>query len=93
MIDGHTIDRHHLVPQAKGGRHGFKDLCHVVCHRKIHSTLSEAELASEFFTWERLRGHPHLQRFIKWVRKKHPEYIDTHKDTLDRSKKRGKYTG
>lgn len=93
MIEGPTIDQHHLVPQAKGGKYTEKNLCHVVCHRKIHSTLSEAELASQYFNWERLRRHQHLQRFIKWVRKKDPEYIDTHKDTKDRSMKRGKYTG
>ncbi len=88
MMIGPTIDRHHLVPQAKGGKHKGTELCHVVCHRKVHSTLCEGELSSFYFTWERLREHPHIKRFIKWVQKKDPEYIDSHLDTKERRRSR-----
>ncbi len=88
MVEGPSVDRHHLIPKAKGGRHGDQELCHVICHRKIHSALTEGELSSHYNTWERLREHPHIQSFIKWVSKKPADYIDKHRDTLDRKKRR-----
>ena len=89
MVDGESVDRHHLIPRSKKGVE--QERCHVVCHRKIHSTLSEAELSAHWHTWERLRAHPELEKYIKWVRKqfsRDPEYIDVHRDTKDRKRRR-----
>ena len=83
-----TVDAHHLIPKSEGGRHTSPELCHIICHRKIHSTLSESELAKNYDTWDKLKEHEEIIKFIKWVKKKHPEYMDTHKDTKSRSKKR-----
>lgn len=88
LVEGATIDRHHLVPKSEHGKHTRSELCHVVCHRKIHSTISEKELASHYHTWERIREHPHVRRFVNWVQKKHPEFIDTHLDTKERNWRR-----
>lgn len=91
MVDGPSVDRHHLIPKSKQGKNS--DLCHVVCHRKIHSTLPENDLASHWNTWDRLRDHSEIKKYIKWVRKqfnRDPEYVDVHRDTTYRRKKRRK---
>lgn len=88
MVSGPSVDGHHLVPQSKGGKGKDKELCHVICHRKIHSTISEGELSNYYNTWARLKDHHHMRRFIKWVRKKDPEYIDSHRDTRERNRRR-----
>ena len=89
MVDGPSVDRHHLVPKCKKGKEAER--CHVVCHRKIHSTLAERELLSYWHTWERLQGHEEIAKYIGWVRKhfrRDPEFIDRHKDTNDRRRRR-----
>ena len=89
LIKGSSVDKHHLIPKSKKG--SGVDVCHVICHRKIHSTLSENELFGYWHTWERLRQHQELRKYIKWVRKqlkRNPEYISSHKDTRDRYRKR-----
>jgi hypothetical protein len=66
---------HHLVPKMKGGTHGPTVLLHHLCHKEIHATLSETELARDFSTPEALRAHPRLARFIDWVRKRPPQFL------------------
>ncbi|MGA9250840.1 MAG: HNH endonuclease [Roseobacter sp.] len=61
---------HHLIPKLKGGKGGPTVLLHHICHREIHATLTEAELARDFSTMEALKKHPRLEKFIAWVRKR-----------------------
>ena len=65
---------HHLVPKLKGGKGGPVVLLHDICHREIHATLTESELARAYRDMEALRGHPRLARFIDWVRRRPPEF-------------------
>ena len=65
---------HHLVPKLKGGRGGPVVRLHHICHREIHATLSEAELARDYRTVEALRSHPRLARFIDWVARRPPGF-------------------
>lgn len=65
---------HHLIPKLRGGKGGPTVLLHHLCHREIHATLTESELAREWNTPEKLRRHPRLERFILWVRKRPPEF-------------------
>lgn len=65
---------HHLIPKLKGGKGGPTVLLHDICHREIHATLTEAELARDFSTPEALRAHPRLAKFIAWVQKRPPEF-------------------
>lgn len=94
LIDGPSVDEHHLLPKTHGNRDkkaydkDNKVLLHKVCHMKIHHTFSENELFNFYHTVERIMQHPEIQKFIKWVRKKDPEFIDTHKDTKARKRKR-----
>ncbi len=90
MVEGVSVDRHHLVPRSEGGKFTKPELCHVVCHRKIHSTFSEPELNTYYHTWSRLKQHEQIRRFIKWVAKKDVEYVDVHRDTNSRNRQRRK---
>lgn len=66
--------RHHLIPKLKGGKNGNTVLLHHICHKEIHASLSEAELARDYNTPEDLRAHPRLAKFICWVQKRPPQF-------------------
>ncbi len=70
------VDRHHFLPRSHGGTEW--QWLHQICHRKIHSLFSEAELAAWYHHPGRLRDHPEMQRFIRWVRRQPPDYYDRH---------------
>lgn len=74
IVPGPSADEHHLVPRSQGGK--AKTLVHRICHRKIHATFSEKELARGFHTWQALREHPEIADFLTWVRKQPPEFYD-----------------
>ena len=65
----------HLTPKLKGGKGGPTVLLHHICHREIHATLTEVELARDYDTIEALKTHPRLEKFIKWVRKRPPGFM------------------
>jgi len=71
--------RHHLVPRLKGGKGGETVLLHHICHKEIHASLTEAELAQGFNTIAALRDHPRLARFIRWVAKRPPDFTSRSK--------------
>ena len=81
-----NVDEHHLIPKAFKGK--TKEPIHKICHRKIHATFSEKELARKFNTWESLRSHEDIQAFVKWVQKKDPGYYDVSRETSTRRKRR-----
>lgn len=67
--------QHHLVPKLKGGKSGATVLLHHVCHKEIHASLTEAEIARDFATIEALRAHPRIAKFVTWIAKRPPEFI------------------
>jgi hypothetical protein len=79
LLFGASVDEHHLIPRSQGGKE--KHRIHRICHRKIHSTLTEKELASAYSTWEALRLHDDLQTFIRWVAKKPAGFMDNSRKT------------
>ncbi len=77
IIEGPGADRHHWLPKSRGGC--ASELIHVVCHRKLHSLFTPKELASDYGTPEAVRSHPEIRKFVAWVRRKPPEFVDSHK--------------
>jgi hypothetical protein len=65
---------HHLIPKLKGGKGGPTVLLHQLCHREIHATLSEADLARSYASIAALRAHPRLAAFAAWVAKRPPGF-------------------
>ena len=65
---------HHLVPKLQGGKGGAAVLLHHICHREIHASLTEAELARDYYTIIALRGHARLAKFIRWIGKRPPGF-------------------
>lgn len=47
---------------------------HRICHRKIHSTFTDRELADGLHEWPALRAHPSMRDFIRWVADKSPDF-------------------
>ncbi len=69
-------NRHHLLPVSKGGKGTETVLMHKICHDKIHAVFTETELKRSYNTIESLQGTEEIGTFIKWVRKKEPEFYD-----------------
>lgn len=86
MIPGKSLDDHHLIPRTFKGKEAIT--LHKICHRKLHSVLTEREMLKYYHTVERLLGHEEIQKFIKWVKKKDPEYYSGSKETKGRKSKR-----
>ncbi|MDF1584943.1 HNH endonuclease family protein [Marinimicrococcus flavescens] len=72
MLAGPSVDRHHFLPKSRGGR--AREHVHRICHRKIHSLLTEVEFERDFADPERLRAHPEIARFVRWLSGKPPEF-------------------
>ena len=68
------LDAHHLVPKSRGGRE--TEYLHRICHRQIHALFTEAELAKRYSTVEAILDHPEMQKFVTWVKRKPPDFID-----------------
>ena len=69
---GARRERHHLVPRSLGGR-DIVDL-HPICHRKVHTTLTEREIHDGYATIDALTSHPDIAAFIRWVSRKPPDF-------------------
>jgi len=82
-IPGSQRDAHHLIPKSRGGVDTV--ILHRLCHRQIHATLTENQLARKYSTIEALRGHPEIAKFIKWVSNK-PTHI---RAAIKRSRDKG----
>jgi len=83
MWKGPSIDKHHFVPKCRGGK--ATEYVHRICHRKIHSLWTEKELEKEFNDPEKIKANEEMQKFIKWVCKKEPDFYDK---TVSHSRKK-----
>ncbi len=68
------LTEHHLVPRSQGRRRGVPvhelptvQLC-PPCHKFLHRTFSNAELATQYADLDALRAHPDVAAFLRWVR-------------------------
>lgn len=83
-----NTESHHLIPKTFKGRDTID--IHRMCHQKIHATFSERDLLQYYHTAERIAEHEEIQKFIKWISKKPPEFYDKNDDTQERKRKRRK---
>jgi hypothetical protein len=88
LIPGKSVDEHHLIPKTFKGSETVT--LHKICHRKIHATFTERELEKFYNTIDLILENEEIQKFVKWVSKKDPEYYDISKETKDRKRKRGR---
>ena len=80
------VEKHHLIPKTFKGKEVIE--IHKICHQKIHATFSERELFNHYHTPERIREHPEMSKFIKWIQKRPIEFYDKNDDTKSRKRKR-----
>jgi hypothetical protein len=83
---GNDHNKHHLIPKTFKGKETI-DL-HRICHNKIHSVFSERELKRYYHTIERLLENEEIQKFVKWLQNKHPDFYESHRDSGSRKEKR-----
>ena len=76
MIDGPSVDRHHIIPRSRGGRDWI--WIHRVCHKKIHSVLSLRDLMRDFQDLDDLKAEPEIAKFVRWVARKPPQWLGRH---------------
>lgn len=67
-------DEHHLIPKSHGGRDTA--VLHRICHRQIHATFTETELARQYSTIEQLKLQAEMVGFIEWVRLKPDDFFE-----------------
>lgn len=69
---GTRVEWHHLVPESQGGRETAA--VHPICHRTIHATLPNAELARDYAEPDALRAHPDIARYLRWIADKPADF-------------------
>lgn len=69
---GRRVEWHHPVPKSRGGRETVP--LHPICHRTIHATFSNAELARLPPRADALRGNEKIRRFLSWIAKKPADF-------------------
>jgi 5-methylcytosine-specific restriction enzyme A len=67
------ITLHHLTPKQKGGKADDRTPVCRPCHKQLHATFSNTDLARVYPTLAALREAPQLQPFLKWIRKQKPD--------------------
>jgi hypothetical protein len=69
---GRRIEYHHPVPKSRGGRETVA--IHPICHRTLHRTFSNAELALFGDSAAAIRADPRVGRFLAWIANKDPDF-------------------
>ena len=69
---GERIEFHHPVPKSRGGRETVA--IHPICHRTVHRTFSNAELAAFGDSAAAIRADPRIGRFLAWIEDKAPDF-------------------
>ena len=91
MIQGKSVNKHHLVPKLKGGKISVE--VHKICHTKLHSLWSENELRDTYNNWISIKKDDKIIKFITWVCKQfehNPEFVDSNKLSNKHKKRRRK---
>lgn len=69
---GARVEWHHPVPKSEGGNVTVP--VHPICHRTIHANVSNHDLAGPYADLESLRHRDDIQRFLRWIAGKPPDF-------------------
>lgn len=69
---GTRIEWHHVVPKSQGGRDTVA--IHPICHRTIHASVSNVDLARLHPDMDSLRKRGDIRRFVAWISDKPPDF-------------------
>ncbi|GHD14288.1 HNH endonuclease [Tianweitania populi] len=69
---GKRVEWHHPIPKSRGGRTTVP--VHPICHRTIHATFSNVDLARHVEDGVSLTQNPAIQRFLGWIGNKPPDF-------------------
>ncbi|MFD1105083.1 HNH endonuclease [Sphingobium olei] len=69
---GSRVEWHHPLPKSRGGRTTVP--VHPICHRTIHATIGNAELARRYADAEALRAQADIARFLAWIADKPADF-------------------
>ena len=69
---GRKVEWHHAVPKSRGGRETVP--VHPICHRTLHATFANAELARRGHDPLVLRQEPAIATFVRWIADKPPDF-------------------
>lgn len=93
-VAGNRMEYHHLKPVTFRTRtkevheKDNKILIHPICHRKLHSAITELEMLHHYHSVARLLEHDEIRKFIKWVENRAPDFYVKTKETKERKNKR-----
>lgn len=69
---GRKVEWHHRIPKSRGGTEVMP--VHPICHRIIHASVSNQELATTFAELDVLKARPDISRFLRWVADKPADF-------------------
>lgn len=73
LVPKRLITLHHLLPKQEGGKADHRVPMCKPCHKQIHATFSNQQLAKEYADLDRLKSTPELAAFLTWIRKQRPD--------------------
>ena len=69
---GKKVEWHHRIPKSRGGTEVMP--VHPICHRIIHASVSNQELATTFADVAVLKARPDISRFLHWIADKPADF-------------------
>lgn len=88
LIKGPSVNEHHFLPKSRGGKAEDKVTVHRVCHDMLHRVFTEKELEREYNTPAKCLQHEAIIKYVKWLQKKDPEFVDSVKTSNKKKKGR-----
>jgi len=69
---GRKVEWHHPIPKSRGGRETVP--VHPICHRTLHATFANVELARKGSDAAVLRAEAEIAKFVRWIADKPPDF-------------------
>lgn len=73
VVPRRLITLHHLLPKQKGGKADDRVPLCKPCHKQVHATFANGDLARLYTTIEAIRSAPQMAKFLEWIRKQKPD--------------------